>query len=332
MPIFMIGTQRSGSNLLRLMLNQSPRLAAPHPPHVLQRMKPLLAQYGDLDEDANFALLVDDVCRLVNANPVAWRKTPFDAKRVRARCADRSLLSVMAAIYDQHAADCGAADWVNKSLANVHYLDEIAAHFGGAAKFIYLYRDGRDVALSFQKAVVGEKHVYSIAKQWHRDQQTALAFCRAHEASVLRVAYEELTSAPQPLLERACDFLGIRFDPAMIEAHVSDEAAATSSAGELWCNVRRPVLQNSGKFLREMPAEEIRIFEIVAGASLCDLGYALVSGAPADAVLGAAADARFEEQNRRLKREFAERHADSVDLKNRTPQERVLQSIRDRAG
>ena len=332
MPIFMIGTQRSGSNLLRLMLNQSPQLAAPHPPHILQRMKPLLGQYGDLGEAANFALLVDDVCRLVDANPVAWRDAPFDRDAIRARCRDHSLLSVMAAIYDQHADDCGAGDWVNKSLANVNYVDEIAAHFGAAAKFIYLYRDGRDVALSFQKAVVGEKHAYSIAKQWHGDQQTALAFCGDFEAAVFRVAYEELTTAPRPLLERMCAFLGVGFDPAMLEAHVSDEAAATSSAGELWSNVRRPVLQNSGKFLRQMPAEDVRIFEIAAGASLRALGYALVSDAPADAVFSADDVARFEEQNRALKAKFTEQHADSADVKNRAPQERVIRSIRDRAG
>ena len=35
MKIFMIGTQRSGSNLLRLMVNQAPDIAAPHPPHIL---------------------------------------------------------------------------------------------------------------------------------------------------------------------------------------------------------------------------------------------------------------------------------------------------------
>lgn len=35
MPIFMIGTQRSGSNLLRLMLYQLPCIAAPHSPHIL---------------------------------------------------------------------------------------------------------------------------------------------------------------------------------------------------------------------------------------------------------------------------------------------------------
>ncbi len=69
MNIFMIGTQRSGSNLLRLMLNELPRIAAPHPPHILQRMIPLAPNYGDLEIRENFAQLVDDVCRLVELNP-----------------------------------------------------------------------------------------------------------------------------------------------------------------------------------------------------------------------------------------------------------------------
>ena len=70
MPILMIGTQRSGSILLRLMLNQLPEVAAPHPPHILQRLMPMVAGYGDLGGDANFERLVDDVCRLVELNPV----------------------------------------------------------------------------------------------------------------------------------------------------------------------------------------------------------------------------------------------------------------------
>ncbi|MDH3309864.1 MAG: sulfotransferase [Gammaproteobacteria bacterium] len=49
MSIFMIGTQRSGSNLLRLMLNQLPRITAPHPPHILPRLMPLLVNYRDLE-------------------------------------------------------------------------------------------------------------------------------------------------------------------------------------------------------------------------------------------------------------------------------------------
>lgn len=328
----MIGTQRSGSNLLRLMLNQSRELAAPHPPHILQRMKPLLARYGDLSDHRRFMLLVDDVCRLVDSNPVAWRKSLFDRERVLARCKDRSLLAVMAAVYEQHACDSDARDWVCKSLATVNFLDEVTGYFGDGAKFIYLHRDGRDVALSFQRAIVGEKHVYSIAKQWHQDQQKALAYCRSAAAAVFRIGYEELTSEPRRVLERLCGFLGLHFEPLMLKAHTSREALKTSLAGELWSNVARPVLANSGKFHAQMPDEDIRIFEAVAGPSLRSLGYPLVSTAcDGGAVLTDAQVARFEDSNRRLKEQFMRVHSDSAYLKNRAPQERVIQSIRDRA-
>ena len=49
--IFMVGEQRSGSNLLRLILNESSNIAAPHPPHILQRMMPLLPAYGNLNNN-----------------------------------------------------------------------------------------------------------------------------------------------------------------------------------------------------------------------------------------------------------------------------------------
>ena len=333
MPVFLIGTQRSGSNLLRLMLNQSRELAAPHPPHVLHRMTPLLDRYGDLSDPARFALLVDDVCRLVDANPVAWRESPFDRERVLARCGGRSLVAVLAAVYEQQACDAGARDWVCKSMANVDFLDEISGYFGAGAKFVHLHRDGRDVALSFQKAPVGEKHVYSIAKQWRRDQEKALAHRRRAEAAVFRIGYEELTSEPRPVLERLCGFLGLRFEPPMLEAHTSREALATSRAGELWSNLTRPVLANSGKFHAQMPEEDVRVFEAVAGPALRSLGYPLVSAAgDGGAVLSDARVARFEDANRRLKERFMKAHADSAYLKNRAPQEEVIRSIRDRAG
>ena len=54
----MIGTQRSGSNLLRLMINQTPSIAAPHPPHILERFNPLLPAYGDLSIESNFLRLI----------------------------------------------------------------------------------------------------------------------------------------------------------------------------------------------------------------------------------------------------------------------------------
>jgi len=134
MPIFMIGTQRSGSNLLRLMLNQLPEVAAPHPPHILQRLAPVESSYGDFAEDGNFMRLVDDVCRLVELNPVPWDGVSLDRKEVARRCLERSLVAVFGAVYDLMAEARDAETWCCKSLANIFHLDDIARYFGGTAR------------------------------------------------------------------------------------------------------------------------------------------------------------------------------------------------------
>ncbi len=40
--LLLVGEQRSGSNLLRLMISNSHEIAAPHPPHILQRIEPIV--------------------------------------------------------------------------------------------------------------------------------------------------------------------------------------------------------------------------------------------------------------------------------------------------
>jgi len=51
------------------MLNGHAQISAPHPPHILQVMMPLLKGYGDLENAVAFKQLIDDVCTLVELNP-----------------------------------------------------------------------------------------------------------------------------------------------------------------------------------------------------------------------------------------------------------------------
>ena len=242
-PIFMIGTQRSGSNLLRLMLNQLSELASPHPPHILQRMYPLLDQYGDLSKEGNFMMLVDDVCRLVELNPVEWEGVnKLDRKDVRARCRDNSLMAVMGAVYDIYAESQGAKIWCNKSLANVNFTAEAERCFK-TPKYIYLYRDGRDVALSFHKAVVGEKHFYHIAKDWTAAQEKALALRDQVPADrFFSISYEALTQETEKTARALCEFVGVPYTDSMLEFHKTDEAKRAASSSSLWNNVTQPVM------------------------------------------------------------------------------------------
>ena len=329
--IFMVGEQRSGSNLLRVMLGQAPEIAAPHPPHILQRMMPLMPLYGDLEDKATFRTLVDDVCQLVEHNPVPWENiTSFDRDDVARRCRVHSLVAVFGAVMDIYAEANGKSKWLCKSMTNIRYAKELDAYFG-APKYIYLYRDGRDVVLSFTKAVVGDKHPYVISHKWAELQRLCLSH-RAHVPQrVFSLCYEELTAAPEVVLRRLCHFLGITYTDAMLEGHTSPEASRTACASSLWKNLTKPVIRdNSRKFLKELPPEDIRIVEAVAGDCLDELGYARVC-VPRDEEIFFDEDEieAFHARNRALVAQ-REETTNAEDRARRQRQQQVLDELRAR--
>ncbi|MHB8742906.1 MAG: sulfotransferase family protein [Sulfuricaulis sp.] len=331
MKIFMIGTQRSGSNLLRLMLNELPRIAAPHPPHILQRLMPLLPLYGNLEQQENFAQLVDDVCRLVELNPIPWEGVTLNRSDIRQRSRRHTLMAAFEAVYDTLAEAWEARSWCCKSLANIAYLPQIEAHFR-SPRYIYLYRDGRDVAVSFRQAVVGEKHFYRIAKEWASTQQLALGMReRIGPSRFFSISYESLTSEPEMSMRLLCKFLGVRFNRSMLEFYKSDEAKRVAESSELWRNVAKPIMaDNTGKFIRDASEADIRIFESVAGDVLGALGYKARYVQPRDEKIFSAADIRqFDMENLRLKEQVLDR-TDPADLKRRDRQATLIQEIRAR--
>jgi len=275
MPIFMIGTQHSGSNLLRLMLNQLPEVAAPHPPHILQRLMPVVAGYGDLASDASFARLVDDVCRLVELNPVPWEGVTLDRTDVARRSNERSLVAVFSAVYAVMSEARGAETWCCRSLANISYLDDIEHYFRDSARYIYLHRDGRDVAVLSRKAVAGEKHFYHIAKEWGATQQLALGMRERIEPNrFASVRYEDVTEQPETGMKQLCKFLGYAYTPSMLNFYQTDETKKNVKSRALWGNVvNAGMAAGNRKFLREASEDDIRIFELTAGDALDALGY-----------------------------------------------------------
>ncbi len=272
--IFMVGEQRSGSNLLRLIMNQSPDIAAPHPPHILQRMMPLLNLYGDLGNEQRFMDLVNDVCSLVEHNPVTWNGVVLDRDEVRNNCRENSLIAVYGAVMDQYAYAHGANSWVCKSMQNIRWATQLDEYFN-EAKYIYLYRDPRDVALSFSKAVIGDKHPYFVAQKWSRLQEMCLLHRkRVVDSRFFSVCYEELTTNTESVVKDLCNFLDIDFTEQMLSFHCSDEASRTAQSSDLWGNLTQPVMNNNTKkFLDAMSTEDIRTVEAVAGHVMDELGY-----------------------------------------------------------
>ena len=322
-----IGTQRSGSNLLRLMLNQHSVISAPHPPHLLKTFMPLISKYGDLKLRGNRYLLVDDVCNWVECNPVEWSLINFDRDEITDEIT--SLLDLFEIIYQQKCAVDKAEMWCCKSTFNIDYkveLEKMVRPF-----YIYLHRDGRDVATSFKKAFMGPKHIYQIAQKWHQEQiEIALFLSSLPSHRFVQISYEELIQYPEKTLRMICEKLGIEFNDIMLDYYNSEESLLTSKSGNMWANVAKPIIvNNSEKFHQLLTLEEIEIFESIASKSLLALNYELItSGDPIEWTEKEINS--FGKQNQQLIFEL-QKSASQNERLNRAGQEELLKKISQRS-
>ena len=326
--IFMVGEQRSGSNLLRLILNESSSIAAPHPPHILQRMMPLLPIYGNLNKPKNFKKLIDDVCRLVELNPVPWDKVKLNRKEILKRCNEYSLIAVYGAIMDTYAEAHNANAWMCKSMQNIFYADDINVYFD-QPKYIYLYRDPRDVTLSFTKAVIGEKHPYFIAKQWNELQEACISQMNWHGTDhIFPVSYEELLKNPEEVVKNICAFLNIEFTQNMLNFHTSNEAKRSAKSSSLWENLSKPIKgNNSKKFMTDLTTEEIKIVESITGNVMDILGYERAIIQKGEEMKFTDADINKFTQDNLINKENTASKIDPNDLKRRKLQTGFLDKI-----
>ncbi len=276
-PIQIIGTQRSGSNLLRLILNQSSKISAHHPPHILTVFYPIIHKYGDLNQNKNFERLINDVCRLVETNPVKW-DLHLSREEIFSCCVKRTLIEVFKEVYKMMAKKDKAVYWCCKSMANVNFYKEIESN-GMKPYYIHLVRDGRDVASSFKKTLVGEKHTYHLANIWKENFLLAKeVFKNVEKERYLTIQYEKLITNPIKVLQDINGFLNLDLDESALNYFDSNESKNTAAAGFMWSNLTSPIMaNNTNKFIKTLGETEIEIFERVAGDILVENGYELCS-------------------------------------------------------
>lgn len=273
-PIFIIGTERSGSNLLRVILTSHSRIDVPHPPHVMKYFTPLEARYGDLSQPDRLQALTRDVLRLLAMHIHPW-EPDLDAERLVATADPPDLLGIFFALQEQHMAWAGKARWGNKSTFMLTSVDRVLAHRPGA-RFIWLVRDPRDVAASSRKSVFSPFHPFLTAQLWATQQTECLALAeRLGPDVVLRVHYEDLVADPEATIARVCAFLGEAFEPTMLHYHKSTKTKREASLSESWQNTAAPVLRgNAGKWRQALRPEEAAAVEGVCGELMATLGYA----------------------------------------------------------
>jgi len=273
-PIFLICSERSGSNLMRVILGSHKNISAPAPPHLMKTFFPLVQTYGNLNDDAHFQSLADDIAVNLKIQYGDWHIEP-SGEAFAARAESRSLAGLLDAVYSLESEVRGTPRYFIKDNGVVHWTFEILASFPDA-KFLYVVRDPRDAALSWLKSDHHPGGVAHATRIWADEQQKALrAYALLHESDKIQLLhYEDLVSDPEGSIRRMCAFIGEEFDEAMLEFHKTKEAETSARWNTGWKNLVNPMMSsNFGKYRSGLSSRQIRTIEGIARREMQMLGY-----------------------------------------------------------
>lgn len=113
------------------------------------------------------------------------------------------------ALFAHRSRSLGKRLWVEKTPRNSYFAEYLYAAMPGM-KLINVVRDGRDAALSMQNVSWGEKDLIKAVDWWGEElDQTMRVLDALPQSSVLTVCYEDLVTEPQRVMETIGAFLGV---------------------------------------------------------------------------------------------------------------------------
>lgn len=282
-PIFIVGTERSGSNLLRLILNAHSEIAIPHPPHIMRDFSPLLRFYGNLEKLSNFQNLVHDVVMVVNSHFAPWPFVVNEEVVFQRAHSKRSLFSIYCTIYDLYLEHTKKKRWGCKSTFMYRHFHEICDQYAGA-KFIHLVRDPRAVVASAKKSIFSAYQPQLEASLWLREQNEIddLKLADPHREKLMIVRYEDLVENPNVTVPKIMAFLGVSYESQQLDYFQSKEATVLSQLSESWKNCGEPISRDRIQlYQKELQSAEIELVETITEQKMQAYGYPLMTNAKA---------------------------------------------------
>jgi hypothetical protein len=257
-PIIVGGCGRSGTTLMRVILDTHPSICCGPESHLFPPQRPTarsLAKRFGMDE-----AVIDRLLR-----------------------ESRSQAEFIDVFFGRYAAAQNKRRWAEKTPRNVLELDFIFEHFPHA-RFIHMIRDGRDTVCSLRthprhKVVNGElvklntwHPLEQCIARWVTDVRAGLKF--RNDPRYLEVRYEDLVARPRPTLERAFAFLEEPFDERVLQYHevqgqsrdVVNFPQNPEATGAMYTRA-------VARWQKDMSLEDVELFRRQAGALLIETGY-----------------------------------------------------------
>jgi len=281
---FIVGSGRSGTNLLRMMLDSHPQMAVLPETHFI----PDAVRAAQLNKQNPGDAFFDAIRQHQRWSDFRLDETELREHIIKIKPFD--LATALRVFYRTYANRFDKLLWGDHTPAYAYQVDLIKGILP-EAHFIHLLRDGRDVVLSYRGLWFAPNADFKIASQWL--SRTLYAQQAIKHKHYLQIRYERLITDPQETLRRICGFLRLDWDPAMLEyfertpERIQDfrHDVYKSGTNELIVNAddrmhiyknldRPPDMSRLNRWKREMSLWQLYRVEKTIGTELANQGYA----------------------------------------------------------
>ena len=206
-PFFIVGFQRSGTTLLRMMLDSHPQVAIPLDTTGLwARHEQRMDEFGSLSDVESRRRLIESI--LSDERIRLW-ETPLTVDDVIGASRLPGYPGVIEGFHRAYARAKGKSRWGNKDLVNMVHLDSVFRWFP-EARIVRIIRDGRDACMSLIKQEFGGDDLLRGAESWREQVWWVRQIGRIlGESRYFELSYEDLVKQPERALRPVATFLGI---------------------------------------------------------------------------------------------------------------------------
>lgn len=260
-PFFIVGCGRSGTTLLRTLLDRHPLVAIP-----LESL--FIIDYLRASQARPLA----DLLPMLVAEPEI-KEWGLDVD-LGAVAEASSMADAIEHLHCLYAESQGKSRWGQKTPRFVRHMELLSDHFPTAC-FIHLVRDPRAVVSSLVRSDVHQSNVYYASRRWLKDVGAGLRFESEHPGRVLRMSYEELVSEPEDQLREICRFVGLDWpDAGWWEDGNLPTADYSSFYDKIHRNLDGPISPDRiSSWRRQLQPNEIQVIEAIVGPQMEQVGY-----------------------------------------------------------
>lgn len=275
-PFFIIGNPRSGTSLLRLMLNAHPRITVPPECGFALWFAEKYTHCLPFSS-VTYSLYVKDVIKSKKFE--TWGISEEELLEYINERNPQNYVEMVDSVYRTYARKMGKTTLLTGDKNNyyIKHLSEIHKYFQDS-KIIVIVRDGRDVASSYKKLNDSKiESIYSpklssdiknIALEWRKNVQEIFSLRLPH----ILVRYEDIIKDTQFELQKICSFLGTDFHEEMLSYYLQNDEPIEFLQWKRK-TMESPDIRNIGKYKKELTPQEVKIFEEYAGDMLKKLEY-----------------------------------------------------------